>query len=403
MRSAAATDAATRAATRAATDLATDGGRGVGLATGALILGGAGSVAALFVWPERWWLNLLVAGQFLLGLGLGAGFFVALLHVVGASWAVALRRVPEAITRLIVPGGIVTLAVVLLHPGTWPWVGAPAGAPRLWFREMWLDLRFFQLRSVIYVLLWVWLSAWLVRPSLQQDEDGRIEHTLVSRRRAAIYLVLFAVTLWLASTDWLMSLDPNWYSTIFAPYQFSSIFLAALAAVALAVVRLRERGPLQGVVTEEHLHDLGKLLFAFSTFWMYIWFSQLLLIWYANIPAETIYYAPRVLPWWFPLFLLNIAFSWAIPFLILLRRDMKRRPTVLAGLGVLLLIGHWLDLYLATSPRLLGERPALGIPELAPMLLTLGIALLVFDRSFRRGRPVPVRDPFLEESLHYHV
>lgn len=400
MRSAAATDAATRAA---ATRAATGGERGLGLATGALILGGAGSVAALFLWPERLWLNLLVAGQFLLGLGLGAGFFVALLHVVGASWAVALRRVPEAMTRLIIPGGIVTLVVVLLHPGTWPWVGAATGEPRLWFRETWLNLHFFQVRSVVYVLLWAWLSAWLVRPSFEQDEDGRIEHTLVSRRRGAIYLVVFAVTLWLASTDWLMSLDPDWYSSIFAPYQFSGIFLAALAAMTLTVVRLRDGGPLQGMVTEEHLHDLGKLLFAFSVFWMYIWFSQVLLVWYANIPAETIYYAPRVRPWWLPLFLLNIAFGWAIPFLILLRRDMKRRPTVLAGLCVLFLIGHWLDLYLATSPRLLGERPALGVPELAPVLLALGIALLVFERSFRRYRPVPVRDPFLEDSLHYHV
>ncbi len=367
----------------------------------ALIVGSAASLAAAFSTPERLWLNVLTGGQILLGLGLGGGFIVALLYATGAGWGVALRRVPEALTALLVPGAAATLAVVFLRPSTWPWVGEARVGGAAWFREAWLSLPFFQARSVAYILIWLAATAWLLKPSREQDAVGGTELTLTARRRAAVYLVLFGITVWLSSTDWLMSLNPHWYSTVFAVSEFAGIFLSALAAVTLGVVRLADGGPLRAVVTEDHLHDLGKLLFAFSTFWMYIWFCQFMLIWYANIPEETVYFLPRVSSWWLPLFLLNVAVNWAIPFLVLLPRGSKRRPAVLATLSLVFLAGRWLDLYLHVEPPVLGARPGFGLAELGPLLLVVGVAVPVFLRAFRRQPPVPVRDPLLGESIAY--
>lgn len=375
-----------------------EGGRFV---TAPVVIGAGASLIAAFLTPQRLWLNVLNAGQILLGLGLAGGFLVALLYVTGSAWGVALRRVPEAMTALLVPGAVATLAVVFLHPSTWPWVkeGAGRGA---WFREMWLSLPFFQIRSIAYVAILLVSTTWMLAPSRRQDSEGAISLTSVARHRAALYLVLFALTVWLASTDWLMSLEPHWYSTAFAVGQFAGLFLSGLAAVTLAVVRLAEGGPLRGFVTEEHLHDLGKLLFAFSTFWMYIWFCQFMLIWYANIPEEVAYFVPRVADWWLPLFLLNVAVNWAIPFLVLLPRGSKRRPAVLATLGTMLLAGRWLDLYLHVEPPVAGLRPVFGLAEIGPLLLLVGVAIPVFWRSFRRRSPVPTADPLLQESLTYH-
>lgn len=369
--------------------------------TAPVVIGAGASLIAAFVTPQRLWLNVLNAGQILLGLGLAGGFLVALLYVTGSAWGVALRRVPEAMTALLVPGAVATLAVVFLQPSTWPWVKESAGGGA-WFREMWLSLPFFQIRSIAYIAIWLVSTTWMLAPSRRQDSEGAISLTFVARRRAALYLVLFALTVWLASTDWLMSLEPHWYSTAFAVGQFAGLFLSGLAAVTLAVVRLAEGGPLRGFVTEEHLHDLGKLLFAFSTFWMYIWFCQFMLIWYANIPEEAVYFIPRVAAWWFPLFLLNVAVNWAIPFLVLLPRGSKRRPAVLAALGTMLLAGRWLDLYLHVEPPVAGPRPVFGLAEIGPLLLLVGVAILVFWRSFRRRSPVPTADPLLQESLAYH-
>ncbi|NOZ94170.1 MAG: hypothetical protein GXP47_05440 [Acidobacteria bacterium] len=144
------------------------------------------------------------------------------------------------------------------------------------------------------------------------------------------------------------------------------------------------------------------MLFAFSTFWMYIWFCQFMLIWYGNIPEETAYFIPRVSAWWLPVFLVNVAINWAIPFLVLLPRGAKRRPAVLATISMMLLAGRWLDLYLHVSPPALGARPVIGLPEIGPLLLAGGIGIVVFFKAYDRSPPVPSRDPFLAESLEYH-
>lgn len=368
-------------------------------ALAAVILGGAASLVAAVFTPDRFWLHTLAAGQLLLGIGLGAGFLIAVTYVAGGTWMTALRRVCEALTSLLVPGSFLTLLVVFLQPSTWPWVHQPRSGGAAWFREAWLSLPFFQVRSVAYLVIWLLTTWWLLSPSRRQDQEGGLEWSLVSRRRAAAFLVIFGLTFWLAATDWLMALYPHWYSTVFSVYQFAGSFLSALAATALAAARLSQGGPLQSVVTADHFHDLGKMLLAFATFWMYIWFCQFMLIWYANIPEEVTYYLPLVQPWWLPLFLLNVAVTWVIPFGVLLPRASKRRPAVLQTISLLVLAGRALDLYLHVAPKVFRERPGFGFAEAGALLTAAGLAVLAFRAAFLRRTPVPHRDPFLVESL----
>jgi len=166
--------------------------------------------------------------------------------------------------------------------------------------------------------------------------------------------MVFSVTFTLASVDWIMSLEPMWSSTIFGVYNFAGLFESGLAAIILAALWLERQGPLRGVLTEEHLHDLGKLLFAFSTFWAYIWFSQYMLIWYTNIPEETTYFLRRLHGVWLALFLANVVLNWVVPFAVLLRRDAKRMRRVLGLVAAVVLVGRLLDLYLMIFPSVKG-------------------------------------------------
>jgi len=302
----------------------------------AAALGAAIAVAGGLVAPERAWAGLLVAALHVLGLGLGGLFFVAIGYATGATWSVALRRVPEALTALIPLGGAAVAAVLLLHPALYPWASGAThlDGPALAFKAAWLSRPFFLLRAAVYIALWLAFARAIVSTSLRQDADGDAALTARNVRLSIGFLVCFALTVWLASYDWIMSLEPHWYSTIFGVYNFAGLFSSGLAGIIVLVVALqrlgpRQVGPLHGVVTDEHLHDLGKLLFGFSTFWMYIHFSQYMLIWYANIPEETVYFVTRLEGLWEPLFLLNVALNWVVPFAVLLARPRRgggRRP-----------------------------------------------------------------------------
>jgi hypothetical protein len=199
-----------------------------------------------------------------------------------------------------------------------------------------------------------------------------------------------------------MSLEPSWSSTIYGVYAFAGAFLSALAATILVVIHLRRTGPLDGIATDEHLHDLGRLLFAFATFWMYIWFSQYMLIWYGNIPEEALYFTRRMQGAWTPLVHAVIVLNWVIPFLALMPRAAKRSPTVLARVAALVLAGRALDIYVMIAPPVMGEVPRLGAWEAGVALGCLGLAPLLVLRALASAPPVPERDPSLPESLGHH-
>lgn len=356
--------------------------------------------AGLFFDPQRALGSLLMMAYCLICLGLAGIFFVAIQYASGAAWGTAFRRIPEAMCAVL-PYGAALLAAVFVFGGTlYPWVHDREGMAG--FKAVWLSLPFFLTRAALYIALWFLFAQAILRTSRLQDETGDPQATSRNARLSVIFLLVFGVTFWLASFDWIMSLEPHWSSTIFGIYNFAGMFSSGLAVIILLAVWLRRTGPLRDFITDEHLHDLGKLLFAFSTFWMYIWFSQYMLIWYANIPEETMHYIRRQQQYWMPLFILNMILNWVVPFVALLPKRTKRTGRFLAKIAAVVLVGRWLDLYLMIQPATGGPTPQFGLWEAAAIAGTFAVFLLVFVRAIRSAPPVPMGDLRLSESLHYH-
>lgn len=368
-----------------------------------LALSGVGILAwvlGMVFAPERAWANLMLVSFWLLSMGLAGSFFVGLQYACGAGWAVAFRRVPEAMSAGLPAGAAGLIIVFLFHPDLYPWMAHHAEGEG--FRGLWLQRPFFLVRALIYFVVWFAFTAVLLRNSRRQDEDGALHHTRRNIGAGIAYMFVFALTYWLASVDWVMSLEPEWTSTIFGIYNFSGMFVAGLATIILLVLWLKRSAPLRDFVNDEHLHDLGKLLFAFSTFWMYIFFSQYMLIWYANMTEESVYFILRQQGTLGILFIVNVALNWGVPFLILLSAAAKRAPGVLASMAVLILVGRWLDLYLMILPPVTHGKVAFPWVELGMMLGAMGLFGLAFLAWFRRAPQTPVRDPLLAQSLSYH-
>jgi hypothetical protein len=367
------------------------------------LLGGAALAFGLFQEPQRAWANVLLVSNYLIGLALGGLALVALHYVTGARWSVPLRRIPEALTAVLPVAGLGLAAVLLVQPSLYSWsVAAPsAGGHASPLRVLWLERPFFLLRALAYLLLWLAFAWAIVRNSRRQDQTGDPALTARNVRLSAAFLVVFGVTCWLASDDWLMSLEANWSSTVFGVYNFAGLFLSALAAVTLLALWLRRSAPLRDLLTADHLHDLGTLLFAFSSFWMYIWFCQYLLIWYTNHPEEAIYLRRRWEgPW--PAFLLaDLVLNWGIPFLVLLFRGAKRRPAILAVVCLLILAGRWVDLFLMIAPS---QGDTLASPDVFEAGVALGaggvVGLAVFW-ALGKAPLVPVHDPLFADADLY--
>ena len=368
------------------------------------ILGGVIFILGLFFAPERIWPNVLLANYYLLGLGLAGVFFIAIQYVSNAGWAAAIRRVPESMTSVLPVAAVLMLLMIfgihtLYH---WSHESVVAQDHLLQAKSGWLNTPFFIVRIVVYFALWILFTLFMVRFSRKQDENGDLSYTKKNVRLSAIFLVVFPVTFSLACFDWIMSLEPHWFSTIFAVYNFTGLFLNGIAALTFIVILLRRWGVLQGIVTESHLHDLGKLLFAFSTFWMYIWFSQYILIWYANIPEEVIYFTRRETGSWFTFGFLNLAFNWVFPFILLISAKAKKNEGLLFKACIIVMVGHWIDLFWMILPPFMTNISFVSIWDIGPVAGAIALFFLITFRSLSRGNVIPINDPYLSESLHYH-
>ena len=368
------------------------------------MVGAAIAVVGVFTVPERAWPNILLAAYYFVSLGLAAVLFIALQYVSNAGWSVGIRRVPEAMTGVLPVGGaLVLLCLFGIHTlYEWSHDAVVAGDPILSSKSGWLNVPFFVVRTLFYLMVWFAFASVLVKNSRRQDENGDLDAVQRNKKISAAFIIVFALTFTAASMDWIMSLEPHWYSTIFGIYNFSGMFLNGLAALTILVILLRRMGPLAKVVTEAHLHDLGKLVFAFSTFWMYIWFSQYILIWYANIPEEVVYYIRRERGSWAIFTIVNVLFNWVVPFLALLPIWTKRNEGVLLRVCMIVMIGHWIDLYWMILPPFMQAEPLLSIWEIAPIAAAVAAFFIITLRSFAKHRPVPVNDPLLVESLAQH-
>ncbi len=367
------------------------------------LVGAAVTVVGLFLAPQRTWPNMLLAMYYIMSLGLGAILFIALQYVSNAGWSVALRRVPEAMTSVLPLGGALLLLTFFGIHALYEWshTEVVVDDPILSAKTFWLNTPFFVGRALLYFGLWWFLARKIVALSKHQDANGMVEIGAKNKRYSAAFIVVFAFTFSLASMDWIMSLEPHWYSTIFGIYNFAGLFQTALAAMTILVIMLKRRGPLREVVTADHLHNLGKLVFAFSTFWMYIWFSQYMLIWYANIPEEVTYLINREQGTWVIFTIVNVVFNWAIPFIVLLPQWTKKHEGLLLRVCVIIMIGHWIDLVWMILPPFMSAGPELFVWEMAPMLGAVTAFFYMTFRALSRGNIVPAKDPMLVESLQH--
>jgi hypothetical protein len=332
------------------------GGAWAFLGLGVLLLG-----LGLALQPERGWGNLLLTAFNLACVGLGGLFLLAIQSITGARWSDPILKAHRAMPALLpVAGGL----MLLLWAGAatlYPWARPGAAADHaLHGRLAWLNAPFFFGRVVLVFAAWIGVGRQLTHRG----------------RGAAPFILVFGLTFSLATFDWLMSLEPVWSSTIFAIYGFSGLFLQGIAIVTISAIVLRRVGLLPAISKAQN-HDLGKLLFAFSCFWAYLFLSQFLLIWYANLPEETGPMRLLLQGRWAPLFYLNLVLNFGLPFVLLLRRKAKTREGVLLATCAILLAGRWLDLYLQIMPPVLhGLAPAFGPAELGGILLQLGLGHL---------------------------
>ncbi len=355
-------------------------------------------VAAVFDLPRTWG-NVLLAGVYILGLGLAGLYFVAIHYAAGAGWATAFRRIPEAMMGLIPVGSaLVVLAVVGGGRSLYPWMAEDHHYEG--FKGWWLSPGFFYARTLVYIAIFC-AFAWAIRRnSVRQDEEADIG--LIGRNRAlsAAFLLVGSITLTFAAIDWIQSLEPLWFSTMWGVYQFSGLFAAGIAAILVVAAWLEHTGhPLLG---RNHLHDLAKLLFAMSTFWMYIWFSQAMLIWYANLAEEAAHYTDRLALGWGTMMVVVVLLNWVVPFFALMSQRAKKSYTIVGRVGLVVLIGHAADLMVQIHPPVTGAAPVLALGELGALLVVAAALFLVAGRGLGGARLIPVGDPFLEESLEYH-
>jgi len=351
--------------------------------------------------PQRIWANILLANYYLLGLGLAGMVFIAFQYVANAEWSVGLRRIPEAMMSVLPFASIIMVLLMLGIHSLYEWshhdvvVNDELLSKKTW----WLNIPSFVSRTIFYLGVWLLFAAAIRKSSLLQDVNGDIELTQRNKKYSALFLVVFGITISFASFDWIMSLEPHWYSTIFGLYNFTGIFLNGLAAMTLIAIYLKRRGTLEHILTAEHLHNLGKLIFAFSTFWMYLWFSQYMLIWYSNIPEETTYFLQRQKPGWLVFTLLNLLFNWVIPFVVLLPTWTKKNEGVLLRICIIIMLGHWLDLFWMILPSVMKEYPVMNVWEIAPMAGAIAAFFFLTFRALSKHSIVPRNDPYLVESL----
>jgi hypothetical protein len=354
--------------------------------------------------PHRAWAAFIQNHFYFMSLGVGGAFFAALQWLTGAMWSAPIRRISESFTSYL-PFALVSVIVLyfgLHHAYIWTHADHVKGDIVLEGKAGYLNPVFFMIRQIVAVGIWTILARKMVGNSIAQDKDKSYSWTLKNRKLAPLFLAVFGVTFTMAAFDQLMSLDPHWFSTMFGVYCFAGLFYSNLASTCLLTIYLKSKGKLDGIVNDNHLHDLGKFMFAFTVFWAYIGFSQFMLIWYANLPEETLYFTRRFSECWFYVSVFLLVGKFMTPFFLLLPRDSKRSPKVLTIVGCWMLFAQWVDVLWLVQPEFFKDGPHVGIVEVGTFLGFAGIFLTLVSRFLGRNSIVAIGDPRLAESVHHH-
>lgn len=375
---------------------------------------------------KRFWANLLVNGYFFFIVSICAAAFIAISQIANAGWYIAIRRIPEAMSEYTLIGGPILLIISFFAlPVLYHWAhdgimteGTSNYDALLASKSWYLNKPFFFIRMAVFMGFWIWCAHMFRKYSRNEDEIGGMVNYNKTYALSATFTVIFGFTFSMFSWDQMMSIDAHWYSTIFSIYNFATGWVSALTIIYLFAHYLRSRGYLN-IASDEHQHDLGKFMFAFSVFWTYMWVSQFLLIWYANMPEEVVYYKDRIFGsykgWTFLILFLNFI----TPFFFFMIRDWKRSKISGYIIGPMILIGHWLDVWamvmpgamnLATDPS--EEHPAgiikvasqgIGLMEIGFLCLFAGLFLWMTLRALTKANLYPTKHPYVMESALHDV
>ena len=352
--------------------------------------------------------NGLINGFFFFALGLGALFFLALQYATETGWYASVKRIIEAVAGFLPYGmgffGLVLLIITLFdgaHIYLWMDSEVVKHDEIIQGKSAYLNPVFFWIRTIAYFATYLLFLRGFKKRSLLEDQVGGTDLHFKNYKRGALFLVFFAVFSSTSSWDWLMSIDVHWFSTLFGWYTFAGMWCSTMVVLVITTLYLKKLGYLEKV-NESHIHDLGKWTFATSFLWSYLWFSQFMLIWYANIGEEVTYYQMRIENFkilYFSMFVINFAF----PMLLLMSRDAKRHTGILTIVGLIILVGHWLDVYIMISAGSLGANAKLGFLEVGMALVLAGFFIYVVLNNLTKAPLTPVNHPFLDESIHHEI
>ncbi len=363
-------------------------------------------------WSQRIIANLWVNSVYFAGISVIGLFFLSYNNLAQAGWSAVFRRIPEAMPSFLpVPAIIILILAVFFGDKLFHWMHEGIMDPNspnydaIAGKQGFLNKPFYYIRLVLYFTLWYGLWRVLRSLSLQEDEIGGTDNYEKAIKYGTAFLLVFGVTSSTSAWDFVMAIDTHWFSTMFGWYTLASWHVAGLATMTLTIVMLKERGYLKAV-NESHLHDLGKFCFAFTIFWAYVWFAQFLLIYYANLPEEAIYFRERFSGYggiYKGPFFINILLNFVIPFLVLMTRDSKRTFLILKIACWSILVGHYFDFYTNVMPGTVGENGGFGAVEFGFILLFACAFNWFVSNQLTKGNLIPRNHPMLEESLHHDI
>lgn len=371
------------------------------LATALILIGVITFVVGFIVNPQKTWANLLVNNYYFLSLAIGATFFAALQYITQSGWSAGFVRVPQAMGNFIPVAAILMIPLLFGLHHIYEWSHAEAlDDPLIAHKAPYLNVPFFVGRFVFYFLVWIFLTQLLRRFSLREDRESGLTWFRKSEFYSKVYIFSLALTFSLATFDWIMSIDVHWFSTIFAVRNFVMAFFHASAVIALIILILNKMGHFP-FLSKAHIRDFSKYIFILSIIWTYTWFAQYILIWYANIPEETVYYLPRTQGEFMPLFYGELVINWLVPFLLLMIGQVATNKNAVIFVACVLMIGQWIDVY---NQVIVGTYHHLdiGFIEVGSFLGFLGLFAYVVARSLAMAPLVPKHHPYLEESFQHH-
>ena len=370
---------------------------------GLMTLGVIGLVYGFLTDTQRTWANLLLNNYYFLSLAIGAAFFFSLQYISQSGWSAMFRRIPEALMAFIPYASIIMLLLFFGLHDIYQWSNPDVVAhdELLQHKAPYLNIPFFMIRIVIFCGSWVLLTRYLRKLSLQEDNLAGMAMFEKMEFWSKIFIFVLALTFSIASFDWIMSIDEHWFSTIFAFKNFGAAFYHGTSLVALVVIVLHKKGYFKDL-NEYHLLDFSRYMFILSIIWGYLYFTQFALIWFGNIPEETIYYARRWENGWIVFIFFNFAINWFIPFIVLLPQKLDKNINVVYAICILLLIGLYTDIYEQVMPYFL-KSPSFGIIEFGVLAGMAGLFLFAFSKALAKASLIPINHPYLEESIHHKV